>query len=97
MKAFTKEVSELLPTSQLPELHARLRHTLDQCGLMVITGEPGVGKTAAVRSFCQGLDPTAATPFYLADPTLTPRGLYRLLADLLLGRPTAIDPSPYAW
>ncbi|HVB10735.1 MAG TPA: AAA family ATPase [Bacillota bacterium] len=83
MRAFTKEISELLPTSQLPELHARLRHTLDQCGLMLITGEPGVGKTAAVRSFCQGLDPTTCAPLYLADPTLSPRALYRLLADQL--------------
>ena len=83
MKAFTKEIDQLLATSQLPELHARLRHTLDQCGLMAITGEPGVGKTAATRAFCQALDPTTATVLYLADPTLTPRGLYRLLADLL--------------
>lgn len=79
MKAFTKEVPELLATSQLPELHARLRHTLDHCGLMVLTGDPGVGKTAAVRAFCHGLDPTTCTPLYLADPRLTPRALYRLL------------------
>jgi general secretion pathway protein A len=83
MKAFTKEVPELLPTTQLPELHARLRHTLGQCGLMLITGEPGVGKTAAVRAFCQSLDPTTCTVIYLADPTLTARSLYRLLADQL--------------
>ena len=79
MKAFTKEVPELLATSQLPELHARLRHTLGHCGLMVLTGDPGVGKPAAVRAFCHGLDPTTCTPLYLADPRLTPRALYRLL------------------
>lgn len=83
MKGFTKEIAELLPTAQLPELHARLRHTLAQCGLMLLTGEPGVGKTAAVRAFCQSLDPTTATVLYLADPTLTARALYRLLADQL--------------
>jgi general secretion pathway protein A len=83
MKAFTKEIAELLPTAQLPELHARLRHTLAQCGLLVLTGEPGVGKTAAVRAFCQALDPTTATLLYLADPSLRPRALYRLLADQL--------------
>jgi type II secretory pathway predicted ATPase ExeA len=83
MQAFTKEVPELLPTSQLPELHARLRHTLAQCGLMVLSGDPGVGKTAAVRSFWQSLDPTTCTLLYLADPTLTPRSLYRLLGGLL--------------
>lgn len=83
MKAFTKEIDELLPTAQMPELHARLRHTLAQCGLMLLTGEPGVGKTAAVRIFCQSLDPTTCTVLYLADPTLTARALYRLLADQL--------------
>jgi type II secretory pathway predicted ATPase ExeA len=83
MKAFSKEVPELLATAQLPELHARLRHTLQQCGLMLLTGDPGVGKTAAVRSFCQTLDPTTCTLLYLADPKLTPRSLYRLLGNLL--------------
>ncbi len=83
MKAFTKEISELLATTQLPELHARLRHTLAQCGLMILTGEPGVGKTAAVRAFCQALDPTTCTVLYLADPGLTTRGLYRLLGAAL--------------
>lgn len=83
MMAFTKEIAELLPTTQVPELHARLRHTLDQCGLMVVTGEPGVGKTATVRAFCQAVDPTTCTVLYLADPNLTARSLYRLLAEQL--------------
>lgn len=83
MTAFTKETEALLPTAQWPELHARLRHTLAQCGLMVVSGEPGVGKTAAVRSFVHTLDPTTCTVLYLADPTLTPRALYRCLADQL--------------
>ncbi|MGH2842550.1 MAG: ExeA family protein [Solirubrobacteraceae bacterium] len=83
MSAFTKEIVELLPSAQLPELHARLRHTLAQCGLMLLTGEPGVGKTAAVREFCRALDPTTVTVLYLADPRLSARALYRLLADQL--------------
>jgi len=83
MKAFTKDISALLPTTQLPEVHARLRHTLAQRGLMVLDGEPGVGKTAAVRAFCQTLDPTTCTVFYGADPGLTTRGLYRLLGSAL--------------
>lgn len=80
MPAFSKEIDELLPTTQWPELQARLRHTLDQCGLCLITGDPGVGKTAAVRSFCQSLDPATHLSLYLADPALTPRALYRLIA-----------------
>ena len=83
MKAFTKDIAELLPTAQLPELWARLRHTLEQRGLMLLTGEPGVGKTAAVRAFCQDLDPTTCTVLHLADPALTTRGLYRLLGASL--------------
>lgn len=80
MPAFSKEIDELLPTTQWPELQARLRHCLAQCGLCVLSGDPGVGKTAAVRSFCQALDPATHLVLYLADPALTPRSLYRLVA-----------------
>jgi type II secretory pathway predicted ATPase ExeA len=80
MPAFSKEIDELLPTTQWPELQARLRHTVAQCGLCVLSGDPGVGKTAAVRAFCQALDPATHLILYLADPALTPRALYRLIA-----------------
>ena len=83
MPAFSKDIDELLPTAQWPELQARLRHTTEHCGLFVLTGDPGVGKTAAVRTFCQSLDPAGHLILYLADPALTPRALYRLLGAQL--------------
>jgi len=83
MPAFSKEIDELLPTTQWPELQARLQHTVAQSGLCVLTGDPGVGKTAAVRTFCQALDPARHLILYLADPALTPRALYRLLGGQL--------------
>ena len=83
MPAFSKDIDELLPTAQWPELQARLRHTTEHCGLFVLTGDPGVGKTAAVRTFCQSLDPAGHLILYLADPALTPRVLYRLLGAQL--------------
>ena len=83
MPAFSKEIDELLPTTQWPEFQARLRHTVAQCGLCVLSGDPGVGKTAAVRAFCDALDPATHLILYLADPALTPRALYRLIAAAL--------------
>ena len=91
MPAFSKEIAELLPTAQWPELQARLRHTVDQCGLCVISGDLGVGKTAMVRAFCQALDPMTHLLLYLADPALTPRALYRLVGTLL-----GLDVLPWA-
>lgn len=57
-------------------------------GIAVLTGEPGVGKTAALRHLCDGLPRTAHRVLYLGDTALRPHALYSMLADLLGLRPT---------
>lgn len=57
-------------------------------GLGVLTGEPGVGKTAALRHLCDGLPRTSHRILYLGDSALRPHALYSMLADLLGVRPT---------
>lgn len=57
-------------------------------GLGVLTGEPGVGKTAALRHLCDGLPKTSHRILYLGDSALRPHALYSMLADLLGVRPT---------
>ena len=48
--------SELLSTPAFDELAHRLEYLRHRRGLMLLTGEPGTGKTAAVRAFVQQLN-----------------------------------------
>ena len=81
-----------LPTSKLfvasgqEELKARLSHLTVQRGIGLITGEIGSGKSTAVRSFVDSLDPTRFSVVYTANPLIGITGLYR---DMLsqLGEP----------
>lgn len=65
--------------------YARLRRAFRQLvedpGLGVLTAEPGVGKTAALRNLCAELPRPDHLVLYLCDTTVSPLDLYRALAD----------------
>ena len=56
-------------------------------GIGVVTGEPGVGKTAAMRHLCRSLPRHEHRIVYLGDTTVKPLDLYRMLAAELGLRP----------
>ena len=56
-------------------------------GIGVITGEPGVGKTAAMRHLCRSLPQHEHRIVYLSDTTVKPLDIYRMLAAELGLRP----------
>ncbi|MBK8265680.1 MAG: ATP-binding protein [Nannocystis sp.] len=58
-------------------------------GLGVLTGEPGVGKSAAIRHLCRALHPDEHRVLYLSDCAVKPLDLYRMLAAELGLRPSA--------
>jgi DNA-binding CsgD family transcriptional regulator/type II secretory pathway predicted ATPase ExeA len=71
---------------------AVLNECLDAAGnghgsLVLVSGEAGVGKTALVRSFCDGLQDSAHVFWGACDPLFTPRPLGPLLdiADVVGG------------
>lgn len=64
------------------------RHLLDEPGLGVLTGEPGVGKTAAIRNLCAALPKPDYLVLYLCDTAVSPLDLYRTLAQELGVRPS---------
>lgn len=70
----------------------RLRRTfqrlIDDPGLAVLTGEAGVGKTAALRHLCARLPRPDYRVIYLCDTAVSPLDLYRTLAIELGIRPS---------
>jgi type II secretory pathway predicted ATPase ExeA len=75
-------------SSSYQRLARSFQHLLDEPGLGLLTGEPGVGKTAALRNLCWALPKPDYLVVYIADTTISPLELYRLLAIELGVRPS---------
>jgi type II secretory pathway predicted ATPase ExeA len=61
---------------------------IQEPGLGVLTGEAGVGKTAALRNLCAELPRPDHRVIYLCDTAVSPLDLYRTLAHELGIRPS---------
>jgi type II secretory pathway predicted ATPase ExeA len=61
---------------------------IDEPGLGVLTAEPGVGKTAAIRNLCAALPEPDFKTLYLCDTAVSAFDLYRALALELGVRPS---------
>jgi type II secretory pathway predicted ATPase ExeA len=75
-----KEQSELWDDGALACLHERFQWLLQSPGVGLLTGEAGVGKTAALRHLTQGLNPHRYQTIYLAETDFGRTDLYRSLA-----------------
>jgi MSHA biogenesis protein MshM len=64
------------------------RQLIDDPGLGVVTGEAGVGKTAAIRNQCMALPRPDYLVLYSCDTTVSPLDLYRSLAGELGVKPS---------
>jgi type II secretory pathway predicted ATPase ExeA len=69
-------------------LARRFRQLVEEPGLGVLTSEPGVGKTAAMRNLCGELPQPDHLVLYLCDTAVAPLDLYRTLAVELGVRPS---------
>jgi general secretion pathway protein A len=64
----------------LDELHSRLRYLVDSRGLGLLTGEPGSGKSTALRRLREDLHPDQVRAVYLHDTLVNPADFCRQLA-----------------
>lgn len=78
--------SKLFVARGQEELKARLAYLVRERGIGLITGEIGSGKSTAVRSLVESLDPTRYSIVYTANPLIGITGLYREVL-LQLGEP----------
>ncbi len=69
------------------EAIARIDWCVSQRQLGVITGEVGAGKTVAVRAALHQLEPSRHQVIYIADPTITMRGIHTAIVTALGGGP----------
>lgn len=78
-----KETVELWDDGALTQLAERFDWLLQAPGVGLIIGEPGVGKTAALRRLTQSLNPHRYQVIYQAETDFGRLDLYRSLASAL--------------
>jgi type II secretory pathway predicted ATPase ExeA len=82
---FEKDVQtgDMYRGEDIKELESRLKYMLECRGLFLLVGEPGSGKTAALRKFVTELGASLYRPLYLPLTTLTVNDFYSAMAALL--------------
>ena len=74
----------------------RFQQLVDDPGLAVLTADPGLGKTAALRNLCAQLPRPDYQVIYLCDTSVSPLDLYRTLATELGVRPSHLRAQLWA-
>lgn len=84
---FTKEMDtkDVFMFSSFKELMSRLDYMKKHLGLMLVTAEPGTGKTLAIRTFVESLNTNLYYPVYIPLSTISEIELYRQLNIKLTG------------
>jgi len=67
-------------TQALDELHSRLAYLVKTRSLGLLTGEPGSGKSTALRRLRESLHPEKVRAVYLHDTAVNPADFFRQLA-----------------
>jgi len=76
---------QLFISNAVKELVSRLDYMKQQRGIMLITGQPGTGKTTALRAFRSGLSELSYKCFYVPLATVNVLDFYRQLNQKLGG------------
>ena len=84
---FAKDISSqnVFRSNVFNELSSRLDYIKKNRGLLLLTGEPGVGKTVAVRAFVESLNPNLYFSSYIPLATVSQIEFYRQLNIKLTG------------
>ena len=86
------KTQELFETEPLKECFARLDYIKRRGGILLLTGDPGVGKTLALRAYVDRLNENLFRPIYTPLSTLSRADLLYHL-NRLLGLPPRLSKS----
>ena len=86
------KTSDVLDTDPFQECFARLEYIKRRGGILLLTGDPGVGKTLALRRFVNSLNENLFKSFYTPLSTLSRADLLYHI-NRLLGLPSRISKS----
>jgi type II secretory pathway predicted ATPase ExeA len=81
------DVKGLFVSEDLTEAQSRLKYIADTRGIFLLIGEPGSGKTVAVRKFAEKLGLTLFKTCYLSLTTLTVNDFFSALVSMLGEQP----------
>ena len=78
---FSKELAaaDAHKTEDIVQVHKRLDHLVRTGGIGLLTADPGMGKTFAVRSWAAKLNPNTSKLIYICMSTVTNMEFYRKL------------------
>jgi general secretion pathway protein A len=79
------EPSHMFTHAAFNELSGRLDYMKKHRGIMLLTGDPGTGKTTALRNFVSSLNQDMFMPIYIPLATVAIGDFYRQLNDALKG------------
>jgi len=71
----------IIETSDYKQIKQRLNFLMENNGFGVLTGEPGRGKTTAIRHWTKGLSPDRYNVVYTSLSTLTLNEFYKHMAE----------------
>lgn len=80
------EVKDIFLSEAFKELFSRFEYMKEHRGLMLLTGEPGTGKTLSIRSFVESLNTNLYLPIYIPLSTVSVLEFYRQLNLKLTGQ-----------
>ncbi|MEN6638306.1 MAG: AAA family ATPase [Smithella sp.] len=86
------KTADVLETDPFQECFARLEYIKRRGGILLLTGDPGVGKTLALRRFVDRLNENLFKPFYTPLSTLSRADLLYHI-NRLIGLPSRISKS----
>ncbi len=87
------EPENMFQHNDFTELDSRLQYMKKQRGIMLLTGEPGSGKTTAIRNFVSGLNHDRFIPLYIPLATVAIADFYKQINNILKGEPCSSKSS----